>query len=62
MSVSCECYVLSNKGLCEGPITCPEESYRMWVSECNFEASDMRRPWPTRGYCAMGRGLETAVN
>jgi hypothetical protein len=22
------------------------------VSECNREASIMRRPWPTRGYCA----------
>jgi hypothetical protein len=27
MSVCCECYVLSDKGLCEGPITRPEESY-----------------------------------
>jgi len=57
MSVSCECCVLSSKGLCEGSITCPEESYRMWcVCECNFEASVMRRPWPTRGCCDMGRG------
>ena len=57
MSVSCECCVLSYKGLCEGPITCPEESYRMCVvSECNFEASVMRRPWPSRGCCAMGKG------
>jgi hypothetical protein len=24
------------------------------VSECNHEASIMRRPWPTRGYCTMG--------
>ena len=23
------------------------------VSECDREASIMRRPWPTRGYCAM---------
>jgi hypothetical protein len=30
MSVSCECYVLSNRGLCVGPITRPEESYRVW--------------------------------
>ena len=30
MSVSCECCVLSVKGLCDGPITRPEESYRVW--------------------------------
>ena len=34
MSVSCECCVLSGRCLCDGPITCPEESYRLccvWV-------------------------------
>jgi hypothetical protein len=30
MSVSCECCVLSGRGLCDGPITRPEESYRVW--------------------------------
>ena len=25
------------------------------VSECDCEASIMRRPWPTRGCCAMGK-------
>ena len=30
MDVSCECCVLSGKGLCDRPITRPEESYRMW--------------------------------
>jgi hypothetical protein len=40
MSVSCECCVLSGRGLCDGLITCPEESYRVWcVSECDREAS-----------------------
>jgi len=29
-SVSCECCVLSVRGLCVGPITLPEESYRVW--------------------------------
>ena len=29
-SVSCECCVLSDMGLCVGLITRPEESYRMW--------------------------------
>ena len=25
-----ECCVLSGRGLCDGPITRPEESYRLW--------------------------------
>jgi len=29
LSVSCECRVLSGRGLCVGPITRPEESYRV---------------------------------
>ena len=29
-SVSCECCVLSGRGLCDGSITRPEESYRVW--------------------------------
>jgi hypothetical protein len=30
MSVSCECCVLSGRGLCDGLVTRPEESYRVW--------------------------------
>jgi hypothetical protein len=30
LSVSCECCVLSGRGLCDGLVTRPEESYRMW--------------------------------
>jgi hypothetical protein len=30
MSVSCECCVLSGRGLCDGLITRLEESYRVW--------------------------------
>ena len=30
MSVSCEYYVLSGRGLCVGLVTRPEESYRLW--------------------------------
>ena len=30
MFVSCESCVLSDRGLCDGPITRPEEFYRMW--------------------------------
>jgi hypothetical protein len=30
MSLSCECCVLSGRGLCEGLLTGPEESYPVW--------------------------------
>jgi hypothetical protein len=30
MSVSCECCVLSGRGLCVGLVACPKESYRLW--------------------------------
>jgi hypothetical protein len=30
MSASCECFVLSGRVLCDGPITRAEESYRVW--------------------------------
>jgi hypothetical protein len=45
MSVSFECCVLSGRGLCDGPITRPEES------------SIMRRLWPTKGCCVMEKKL-----
>jgi hypothetical protein len=32
----CTVFVLSGRGLCNGPIPRPEESYRLWcVSECD---------------------------
>ena len=46
--VCCECCVLSGRGLCDGLITRPEESYRLWcVVVCDLETSWMRWPWPT---------------
>ena len=40
MCVCCECCVLSGRGLCDGFITCPEESYRLWpVVVCDQENS-----------------------
>ena len=30
----CECCVLSGTGLCDGPIPCPEEPYRVCVCVC----------------------------
>ena len=43
MDVSRECCVLSGRGLCDEPITRPEQSYRMWCV-CDLETSAMRRP------------------
>ena len=48
--VCCECCVLSRRGLCDGLITRPDESYRMWrVVMCDQETSQARRLKPTRG-------------
>ena len=55
MSVSCECCVLSGGGLPDGLIANREVSTECGVSECGREAS-VRRPWSTRGCCAMGGG------
>jgi len=51
MSVSCECCVLSGRGIWVGLITRVESPTVCGVSEYNREAS-LRRPWPTRGCCA----------
>jgi hypothetical protein len=54
ISVSCECCLLSSRGLSVALIARPDKSYRMCgVSECDREASIMRRPWSIRGYCVM---------
>jgi hypothetical protein len=44
MSVSCECCVLSGRGLCDGPIPRPEESYRLYVcvSVCVIECDQIK--------------------
>ena len=53
MNVCCDYCVLSGRGLCDGLITHPEESYRLWcVVVCDLETSWMRRPWPTGGWRA----------
>jgi hypothetical protein len=50
MFVCCECCVLSGRGLCDGLITRPEESYRMWrVVVCDQETSKTRRLKPVTG-------------
>ena len=43
----CECCVLSGRGLCDGLITRPEESYRLWrIVVCDQETSKTRRLKP----------------
>jgi len=55
MCVYCECCVLSGRGLCDEPITRPEESYSLWrVVVCDLETSRMSRPWPALGRNATG--------
>ena len=45
MFVSCECHVLSSRGLCDELITHPEESYSLWcIIMCDLETSGMREP------------------
>jgi hypothetical protein len=53
MSVCCDCRVLSDKCLCVRLITCPQSPTKCGVSECDHKASIKRRPWPTRGCCAI---------
>jgi hypothetical protein len=56
-SVCCECCVLLGKGFCNGPITRPEESYRVRCTVvCDIETSWMRRPWH-----ALGRSAKTSL-
>jgi hypothetical protein len=50
MFVCCECRVLSGRGLCDGLINRPEESYRSWrVVVCDQETSNTSRLKPATG-------------
>jgi hypothetical protein len=60
VSVSCECCMLSGRGLCDGPIPRPEESYRLWcVAVCDLKPSRMRQPCAALGCCARGKTEQT---
>jgi hypothetical protein len=44
MGVCCVLCMLSGRGLCDGLITRPEESYRLWcVLVCDLVTSKLRR-------------------
>jgi hypothetical protein len=50
MFVCCECCVLAGRSLCDGLITRPEESYRLWcVVVCDQKTSKTRRLKPATG-------------
>jgi len=50
MSVCCECCVLSGRGLCDGLITRPDESYQLWrFVVYHHEKPRMRRLKPATG-------------
>ena len=50
------CCVLSGRGLCDGLITRPEESYQLqWFILCDLETSWTRRPWPIEGCLAKNK-------
>jgi hypothetical protein len=50
MFVYCECCVLSGRGLCDGLITRPEDSNRVWcVAVSDQVTSYARRLKPDRG-------------
>ena len=62
MSVCVECCVLSGRGLCDGLITLPEESYRLWwVVVCDLETSRMRRHWPALGRSDTGKKINSVL-
>ena len=51
--VSCECCVLSGRGLCDGLITRPEESYRLWCVWLWSRSLDNEKDLAYRGCCIM---------
>ena len=60
MSVSCECCILSGRGLSASGWSIVQKSpTECGVSKCDREASITTRPWPTGGCRAMGRRIRT---
>ena len=46
MCVSCQCCMLSGRGLCLGLITHPEESYRLWRVVVRDIETSLKKPCP----------------
>ena len=53
MSVSCECRVVRYRSLRRADPSSRGVLPSVFVSECDREATTMKRPWPTRGRPAM---------
>jgi hypothetical protein len=53
---------MPGRGLCDGLITRPEESYPLWcVVVCDLETTWMRWPWPTGGLSRQKQKLKIHV-
>jgi hypothetical protein len=61
MFVSCECCVLSVRGLCDWPITRPEESYRLWCVWVWSRKHDKRKPRPTKAVEPLKKSLSRLI-
>jgi hypothetical protein len=55
MSASCECCVLSGRGLCDGPIPCSEESYFVCVCVIEYDHVQQYPSIPTRAVSSIKR-------
>jgi hypothetical protein len=54
MSASCECVLLSDRGLCVGLFASPEKSYRVWCVWVWSWSLDNEETLVHRGCCAIG--------
>jgi len=56
--------LLSGRDLGDGPITRPEAFRRVWcvLTKCDRTSSIMRRPWPSRGFCAMKKNAKAKAD
>jgi hypothetical protein len=62
MNVCCECLCCQVEVFASGWSLVQRSPTECGVSECDREASVMRRPWPTRGCCAKKRSYSNFIN